>query len=190
MKVASKREQKQCLHWLCRAWATSWGRSPNNRWIYIGGWTCRSPRYRPSNQFNSGPWIFLLRLGIINAGHFDRLSDRIASALAAQETRQAQGPNWGWGDSMKRHRDWAEIHFCVWRALRKCVKKRSGHRIFSEEKQKCREERRLWMNRRNEEAAVRALFPFGQQHVDKLRDRKKATNDLWPLTCDLWRWVV
>ena len=39
-----------------------------------------------------GPWIFLLRLGIINAGHFDKLSDRIASALAAQETRQAQGP--------------------------------------------------------------------------------------------------
>jgi hypothetical protein len=34
--------------------------------------------------------IFLLRLGIINAGHFDKLSDRIASALAAQETRQAQ----------------------------------------------------------------------------------------------------
>ena len=62
-----------------------------------------------------------------------------------------------WGDSMKRHRDWAEIHFCVWRALRKCVKKRSGHRIFSEEKQKCREERRLWMKRRNEEAVVRAL---------------------------------
>ena len=40
----------------------------------------------------SGPLIFLLRLGIINAGHFDKLSDRIASALAAQETRQAQGP--------------------------------------------------------------------------------------------------
>ena len=40
-----------------------------------------------------GPLIFLLRLGIINAGHFDKLSDRIASALAAQETRQAQGPN-------------------------------------------------------------------------------------------------
>ena len=58
-----------------------------------------------------------------------------------------------WGDAMKRHRDWAEIHFCVWRALRKCVKKRSGHRIFSEEKQKCREERRLWMHRRNKIAA-------------------------------------
>ena len=27
------------------------------------------------------------------------------------------------------------------------------------------------MNRLNEEAVVRALFPFGQQHVDKLRDR-------------------
>ena len=40
--------------------------------------------------FMSGTLIFLLRLGIINAGHFDRLSDRIASALAAQETRQAQ----------------------------------------------------------------------------------------------------
>ena len=38
----------------------------------------------------SGPLIFLLRLGIINAGHFDKLSDRIAFALAAQETRQAQ----------------------------------------------------------------------------------------------------
>ena len=41
----------------------------------------------------SGTLIFLLRLGIINAGHFDRLSDRIVSALAAQETRQAQGTN-------------------------------------------------------------------------------------------------
>jgi hypothetical protein len=41
----------------------------------------------------SGTLIFLLRLGIINAGHFDKLSDRIASALAAQETRQAQEPN-------------------------------------------------------------------------------------------------
>jgi hypothetical protein len=39
---------------------------------------------------HSGTLIFLLRLGIINAGHFDKLSDRIASALAAQETRQAQ----------------------------------------------------------------------------------------------------
>ena len=27
------------------------------------------------------------------------------------------------------------------------------------------------MKRRNKEAVVRALFPFGQQHVDKLRDR-------------------
>ena len=48
-----------------------------------------SPKQRGSG---SGPLIFLLRLGIINAGHFDKLSDRIASALAAQETRQAQGP--------------------------------------------------------------------------------------------------
>ena len=45
------------------------------------------------STITSGPLIFLLRLGIINAGHFDKLSDRIASALAAQETRQAQGPN-------------------------------------------------------------------------------------------------
>ena len=58
-----------------------------------------SPHHRLNDltivRFNdySGPLIFLLRLGIINAGHFDRLSDRIASALAAQETRQAQGPN-------------------------------------------------------------------------------------------------
>ena len=37
-------------------------------------------------RFNeySGTLIFLLRLGIINAGHFDKLSDRIASALATQ----------------------------------------------------------------------------------------------------------
>ena len=49
-----------------------------------------APKQRDSG---SGPWIFLLRLGIINAGHFDKLSDRIASALAAQEARQAQGPN-------------------------------------------------------------------------------------------------
>ena len=27
------------------------------------------------------------------------------------------------------------------------------------------------MKRLNEEAVVRALFPFGQQHVDRLRDR-------------------
>ena len=33
------------------------------------------------------------------------------------------------------------------------------------------------MKRRNEEAVVRALFPFGQQHVDKLRDRKGVTSD-------------
>ena len=39
------------------------------------------------------------------------------------------------------------------------------------------------MNRLNKEAVVRALFPFGQQHVDKLRDRKEATLRL--LTCDL-----
>ena len=31
------------------------------------------------------------------------------------------------------------------------------------------------MHRLNEEAVVRALFPFGQQHVDKLRDRMGAT---------------
>ncbi len=31
------------------------------------------------------------------------------------------------------------------------------------------------MKRRNKEAVVRALFPFGQQHVDKLRDRMEAT---------------
>ena len=35
------------------------------------------------------------------------------------------------------------------------------------------------MKRRNEEAVVRALFPFGQQHVDKLRDRKGVTSDEW-----------
>ena len=51
----------------------------------------KSPKQRLT--IYSGPLIFLLRLGIINAGHFDKLSDRIASALAAQETRQAQGPN-------------------------------------------------------------------------------------------------
>ena len=33
------------------------------------------------------------------------------------------------------------------------------------------------MKRRNEEAVVRVLFPFGQQHVDKLRDRKGVTSD-------------
>ena len=113
----------------------------------------------------------------------------------------AHGPTWmvrQWGDAMKRHRDWAEIHFCVWRALRKCVKKRSGHRIFSEEKQKCREERRLWMHRRNKIAdslmrcgfeprthepcvPTEALRRFNneRQCFDRLsnrfRDRKEAT---------------
>ena len=86
-----------------------------------------------------------------------------------------------WGDSMKRHRDWAEIHFCVWRALRKCVKKRSGHRIFSEEKQKCREERRLWMKRRPSTSsgivlALRCGLGISTSSMtalafDKLRDR-------------------
>ena len=37
------------------------------------------------------------------------------------------------------------------------------------------------MNRLNEKAVVRALFPFGQQHVDKLRDRiedkQQSTSD-------------
>ena len=43
------------------------------RRVYIGGWACRSPRYRPSNQFNSGPF-----------------------SLRSTTRRQAQGPNWGW----------------------------------------------------------------------------------------------
>ena len=41
------------------------------------------------------------------------------------------------------------------------------------------------MHRRNEKAVIRALFPFGQQHVDKLRDRKESTNDLRLSTFDL-----
>ena len=44
-----------------------------------------------------------------------------------------------------------EILTCIFYTLKvsRSVKKRSGYRIFSEEKQKCREERRLWMHRRN-----------------------------------------
>ena len=64
---------------------------------------CVNPDRKPSRKMHrlnassthrltiySGTLIFLLRLGIINAGHFDKLSDRIVSALVAQETRQAQ----------------------------------------------------------------------------------------------------
>ena len=39
---------------------------------------------------NTGPLIFLLRLGIINAGHFDKLSDCIASALSLHHGRTSR----------------------------------------------------------------------------------------------------
>jgi hypothetical protein len=98
-----------------------------------------------------------------------------------------------WGDAMKRHRDWAEIHFCVWRALRKCVKKRSGHRIFSEEKQKCREERRLWMQRRNKIAArwiesmpgpstgsgTALIMRFNDSTISRFNNRRVTSDERW-----------
>ena len=109
--------------------------------------------------------------------------DRVINSIRA--LRQAQWPNWGWVDSMKRHRDWAEIHFCVWRALRKCVKKRSGHRIFSEEKQKCREERRIWMKRRNIIADSVMRCDFEPRTHD--RASLLSTFDLRLWTFDYWQ---
>ena len=54
--------------------------------LQCGPWACRRARIELFNRSILGAWIFLLRLGIINAGHFDKLNDRPCF-------RQAQGPN-------------------------------------------------------------------------------------------------
>ena len=36
---------------------------------------------------------------------------------------------------------------------------------------------RFGLHRRNKKDVVRVLLPFGQQHVDRLRDRMGATSD-------------
>ena len=59
--------------------------------------------------------------------------------------------------TLKNHT--TKANFC-WKSLKKAM-----HGTQSLEDSKC------GLHCLNEEAVVRVLFPFGQQHVDKLRDR-------------------